>query len=94
MTLRFTPVAWDDIRAIGRHIAAENPHAAQRWTETVIAKCELIGEMPGIGTARPEVDPALRLFPVGKYLFFYRHIGTDVEIIRVLHGARDWASLL
>ena len=49
---------------------------------------------PGMGTARPEVDLTLRLFPVGNYLIFYRHTEFDVEIVRVLHGARNWQTLL
>ena len=94
MTLRVQPTARADLRSIARYIAQDNPLAAQEWTETIIAKCERIAEMPGIGVARREVDPTLRVFPVGKYVIFYRHIDSTTEIVRVLHGARDWQSLL
>lgn len=94
MAFRILPTAISDIRSVSRHIAQDNPRAAKLWALAIKEKCRRIGRAPGIGTARPEVDPALRLFPVGKYLIFYRHTGPDVEIIRVLHGARDWHSLL
>ena len=94
MTLRLLSSARADIRAIADYIARDSPNAAERWSETVISKCERIGKTPGMGTARSDVDPALRALPVGKYLIFYRLSGPDVEIVRVLHGARDWQALL
>jgi toxin ParE1/3/4 len=30
----------------------------------------------------------------GDYLIFYRVRGRQVEIVRILHGARDWNALL
>lgn len=50
--------------------------------------------MPGIGVARPEVRPELRSFPVGNYLILYRQIDEGAEIVRVVHGARQWEDLL
>ena len=34
-----------------------------------------------------------RCFASGNYALFYRHVAPDVEIVRVLHGARDIAAL-
>lgn len=34
------------------------------------------------------------MFPVGNYLILYRPIEAGVEIVRVLHGARQWRDLL
>lgn len=31
----------------------------------------------------------LRSHPHGNYVIFYRPIGDGIEIVRVLHGARD-----
>jgi toxin ParE1/3/4 len=50
--------------------------------------------MPGIGVSRDDVRPGLRTFPVGRYLILYRAIGDDAEIVRVVHGARQWQDLL
>jgi toxin ParE1/3/4 len=29
----------------------------------------------------------------GRYLIFYRVLEKEVEILRIVHGARDWAAL-
>jgi toxin ParE1/3/4 len=50
--------------------------------------------MPGMGVARFDVRPNLRMFPVGNYLILYQEIEEGVEIVRVLHGARQWQELL
>jgi toxin ParE1/3/4 len=55
--------------------------------------------MPEMGVTRDFDSPRLagiRMFPVrgfDKYLVFYRLSGNAVEIIRVLHSARDVAGL-
>lgn len=45
--------------------------------------------MPEAGRSRSELQMGLRSFPVGRYLIFYRPSATSVEIVRVLHSARD-----
>jgi len=39
--------------------------------------------------ARPELALAVRSFPVGNYVIFYRPHGDGIVVIPVLHGARD-----
>lgn len=38
---------------------------------------------------RPDIAPDLRYYPVGNYLIFYRPTETEIQVARVLHGARD-----
>jgi toxin ParE1/3/4 len=35
----------------------------------------------------------MRGFPVGNYVIFYRDTSEHIEIVRVLHGARDIENL-
>ena len=42
-----------------------------------------------MGTARDRLAPGLRSFHVGNYLVFYRPVQDRIELVRVLHGARD-----
>jgi len=42
-----------------------------------------------MGRLRDELADGLRSFPVGRYVIFYRPIPKGIEIVRVLHGARD-----
>jgi toxin ParE1/3/4 len=94
MSYRLRPQTEADIEAIALYIAEDNPSAAKRWYDDIQLRCQRIGEMPGIGVARPEVRPELRSFPVGNYLVLYRQIDEGVEIVRVVHGARQWEDLL
>ncbi len=49
-----------------------------------------IGTEPGIGHARNDLpDDALRVWPVFSYLIIYLPDTRPVQIIRVIHGARD-----
>ncbi len=36
-----------------------------------------------------ELLPGLLSFPFGRYMIFYLSIPGGIEIVRVLHGARD-----
>ncbi len=46
-----------------------------------------------MGRRREELAPALRSFPVGRYLIFYVVLTNGVDIVRVLLGSRDLAAL-
>lgn len=56
--------------------------------------------MPGMGTLYDHDHPALaelRFFPISrfnKYIVFYRPDDRGIQIVRILHGARDIASIL
>jgi toxin ParE1/3/4 len=93
MTLRLTPAAEADLAEIADVIAADNPAAAQRWLDAMQARCARIAAMPGIGTARSDVAPGLRMLAAGAYLVLYRRIEGGAEIVRVVHGARRWRAL-
>jgi toxin ParE1/3/4 len=94
MILRLRPEAEADIEAIALYIAEDNPSAALRWYEEIHSYCQRIADMPGMGVARSHVRPGLRTFPVGNYLILYRQIDDGAEIVRVVHGARQWQELL
>ena len=48
-----------------------------------------MAKQSGIGRRRDELAAELRSLPIGRYVIFYLPIADGVEIIRVLHGARD-----
>ena len=94
MGFRLLPAAEADIEAIALYIAEDNPRAAQRWVDGIEEHCARLGDMPGMGVARADVRPDLRMLPVSNYLILYRQVGNDAEIVRVLHSARQWQNLL
>ncbi len=48
---------------------------------------------PLIGRARPELLTDLRSLPFGRYVIFYLPRKRGIEVVRVLHGARDLKPL-
>lgn len=100
MSLVVRPQARRDIRDIADHIAAENMEASDRFLDDVYSAFQLLARMPNMGSARRfrrEGLKGLRLWRVphfGKYLVVYRPRPDGVEIIRVLHGARNIERLM
>jgi toxin ParE1/3/4 len=52
-------------------------------------KLSMLAENPWRGKARHELGEGVRSFPVGRYILFYRATPEGIDVIRVLHGARD-----
>ncbi|MFM9968228.1 MAG: type II toxin-antitoxin system RelE/ParE family toxin [Burkholderiales bacterium] len=78
-----------DYLEIWHYIAQDNVDAANRLLDSFDQKLELIADVPGIGNPRDELESQLRSFRVGNHLLFYRPVADGIELIRVLHGARD-----
>ena len=87
---RFTPLAKNDLKAINRYIAQDNPAAARRLIAQIKSQCQTLAEFPEMGRLWAELTPPLRSFPVGNYLIFYRPGTKDgIEVIAVVSGYRD-----
>ena len=90
------PAALDDLDRIAEFIQSRSSSAdrAIRFLREAEATFTRLARMPGIGT-RYEVAgrvDEVRFFPVGRHrnhLVFYQATGDGIEILRVLHGARD-----
>ncbi len=91
--VRRSALAEQDYRQIWRYIAADNADAADRLLLRIDSKLLVYAENPGMGTARDRLGPALRSFPVGNYVVFYRLVAEGIELVRVLHGARDMSAI-
>jgi toxin ParE1/3/4 len=85
--------AEEDLIEIWRYIANENVRAADKLVDRIEQTCRRLARNPRLGPARPDLAPELRFFVVGSYLILYRAIRDGVEIVRVVHGARDLPSL-
>ena len=94
MRLRRLPRAIRDVDEIWQWIAAEDPDAAERWVGRVIEATDRLTEFPDSGAPRPELAPGARSIVVGRYLILYR-VGPDtVDIMRIVHGARELRGIL
>jgi toxin ParE1/3/4 len=83
------PLAALDILDIWDHIAEDSIEQADRWVERLDEKFKLIATQPLMGRARDELAANLRSFPFGRYVIFYEPIGDGIDVVRVLHSARD-----
>lgn len=93
MLIFLPPQALQDLEEIHDFIADDNSGAALRFINLLEKKCESLTRIPAMGRRREELAPGLRSLPVRKYVIFYRQNKGRVEIIRMLHGARDIISL-
>jgi toxin ParE1/3/4 len=88
-----TPRADQDLEELWFFIAQDDPAAADRWIDTLEEKIRLLADNPLMGPARPDIARELRYHPVGNHLLLYRVIQGGIEIVRVVHGARDLLDL-
>ncbi len=90
---RLTPDALADLDEIWRFIARDDPEAADRVEETILAACKSLSQFPRQGHSRPDLTKLPVLFwtvpRYPSYLVIYRPETKPLQIIRVLHGRRD-----
>ena len=93
MKLRLMPRAEDDLAGIVDYIAADNPGRADSFSDEILERCAAIADAPRACMQRPDLGRDLRCCPHGNYLIFYRVDAHEVQIVRVLHAARDLQDL-
>jgi toxin ParE1/3/4 len=93
------PAADRDLDEQFLYIAEHNRDAALRFFHAAEASFERLAAMPELGQrqtfGRKELAD-LRVWQVRgfeKYLVFYRPVEGGIEVVRVLHGARDIAAI-
>jgi toxin ParE1/3/4 len=94
-TLERTPRAIEDLRDIWSYIAADNEHAADRLVHELATLFDKTADFPELGRAVDRIVPGHRLLTRGSYLLIYRILPQQhaVELVRVVHGARNWPEL-
>ena len=83
------PLAETDILEIWDYIADDSLAAADRWVDRLDVQFRLLAAQPMMGRARDELAPGVRSFPFGRYVVFYVPLDGGIDVVRVLHGARD-----
>ena len=87
--------AESDLEQIATYIVDRNPEAALHFVRKLREKCESLSDAPHGYKLVPRYEHlGIRRRPVGNHLIFYR-VGTNlIEVVHVLHGARDYEPLL
>ncbi len=94
------PRARLDIVDLAAYIAKDNAAAAERFLDACEATFEFLAGSPQIGEVYPTKNrrlSGLRIFPVrgfSNHLAFYLERSNGIEIVRVVHGARDLDAAL
>ena len=83
-----------DLKAIYRYIAAHNASAAGNLRRIFYKKFELLAAHPLLGEACDHIVKGIRTFPAGNYVIFYRPGKTRLEILHIIHAARDYAAVI
>lgn len=95
VTLFKKPLAEADLTEIWQYIAADSPEKADQLLDEIGVALHKLLHSPLMGRDRSELAPALRSFLVKRYVIFYRPLEKKgIEVIRVLHGARDIQTIL
>jgi toxin ParE1/3/4 len=92
--------AVNDLDDQAAYLQQESPESAIRFLEQAEATFDLLAQMPRMGRLYDSDNPrlaGLRYFRVSgfeKHLIFYQVVEGGIEVLRVLHGARDIPSIL
>ena len=98
MKLTWTLRAREDLRAVGRYIARDNPKAARAWVARLVAAGRRAAAAPRSGRIVPEIgNPDYREVLVRTYRIVYR-IERDRKAIVVLmvfegHKLLDFSAI-
>jgi toxin ParE1/3/4 len=88
------PRAAEDLLDIWLFIARYSVAAADKFLDRIEERCRMLVAFPEIGAVREDIGPGVRVLTVDRYLVLYRARRDRVDIVRVLHGARDISDLL
>lgn len=95
MIVTLTAEAEADLEQIASYVAEQSPRSALKLVRELRERCESLLDAPRGYPLVPRYERfGVRRRPFGRFLIFYR-IGEDrIEVIHILHGARDYESLL
>lgn len=93
-TYVLSPAAVADVEQIAAFLDEHASHATEAVLARIRAAMRRVAETPGIGHLRKDLaDEPVRFVSVWSYVIVYR-LTSPVEIVRVVHGARDVARML
>lgn len=86
------PQFLEDLRNIWQFIARDSESRADGFVLELEKRYRLLADNPGIGVPRLPRYPTMRIFSYRSYLIVYDALpdGTGIELVRLLHAARDY----
>jgi len=96
-SVRLLGAAEGDFTEFVTYIAADRPSAAEAIAAKIEKNLRLLSTHPHLGRIPDEeelIRAGYRYLVVENYLIFYTIEGQTIYVHRILHGARDYLSLL
>jgi len=94
MAFRLTRAAVADLDDIWNYSNATwGPARAEAYASGIFECFARAVDAPETGQDRSAFVPGARTLRAGRHLVFYRRVGSDVVILRVVHERRNWAAL-
>jgi plasmid stabilization system protein ParE len=95
MIVHLSAEAERDLEVIGDYIASDNPARALSFLQELRSKCLGLADMPERFPLVPRYEATgVRRRGHGDYLIFYRVEAEKVIILHILHGARNYNTIL
>ena len=97
--INYTSKVQRDLDEIWNYITSEyqNTSSADRIIQSIMDAVDQLESFPNLGPPLDsivDVKSDYRFLTTGKYLAFYRILGEEIRIERVLYGGRDYRPCL
>ncbi|MFL6235699.1 MAG: type II toxin-antitoxin system RelE/ParE family toxin [Thermoanaerobaculia bacterium] len=90
-----TAAARADLSEIAELIRQDSPGAARKVVKSLRDAMAKLAGMPQMGHIREDLArTSLRFWPVYSYLIIYDPQSRPIQVVRILHGARDVRALM
>lgn len=89
-----TEAATADLREIKDFLSKNSRAAARRVVADVNDAIDDLASSPGIGHRHQDLDEAVRVWQVYSYLIAYLAKSSPLQILRIVHGARDLKKIV
>lgn len=100
-TARKTPQAFADLRQAARYLTIQqSERLANRFAASAEQTFLMLAAMPTMGAlleTKLDQVAALRTWTIKgfeRYVILYREITGGIEVLRILHGSRNWEELI
>lgn len=90
---QYTLAAIRDLESILEFISKDKPGAAVQWVARIENKCLSIASSPATGQQMPQLGRDVRASVLGRYMIFHRHVGGQLEVLRIIPGGPEVTSL-
>jgi len=92
MKLVLSQLANEDLLETWEYIAEHDEVAADRYIDFLRKRALELLDFPELCRLRNEICPDLRSLLARNHLLFYRIQSNEIQILRILHGSRDFSN--